>query len=87
MAATFNIHYAKTHLSKLLEQVQAGEEIIIAKSGRPIAKLCPIEKTAEKTKPKRVPGSMKGHLWIGPDFDDPIPGFEEAICGPDETSK
>jgi len=52
--ATFNIHYAKTHLSKLLEQVQAGEEIVIAKSGKPIAKLCPIPETAEKTKPKRV---------------------------------
>ena len=85
--ATFNIHYAKTHLSKLLEQVQAGEEIIIAKSGKPIARLCPVEKAPEKTEPKRVPGSMKGQIWIGPDFDDPIPGFEEAIYGPDETSK
>jgi prevent-host-death family protein len=87
VATTFNIHYAKTHLSKLLEQVQAGEEIIIAKSGKPIARLCPIEKAAEKTKPKRVFGSLKGKIWIAPDFDDPIPGLEEAIYGPDETSK
>ena len=87
MASTFNIHYAKTHLSKLLEQVQAGEEIIIAKSGKPIARLCPVEKEAEKTKPKRVPGSMKGQIWIAPNFDDPIPGFEEAIYGLDETAK
>ena len=85
--ATFNIHYAKTHLSKLLEQVQAGEEIIIAKSGKPIARLCPVDKTAEKTKPKRVPGSMKGQIWMSHDFDDPIPGVEEAVYGPDEPSK
>lgn len=82
--ATFNIHYAKTHLSKLLEQVQDGEEIIIAKSGKPIARLCPVEKAAEKTKPKRVPGSLKGQIWISPDFDAPIPGFEDAIYGTTE---
>ena len=81
MASTFNIHYAKTHLSKLLEQVQAGEEIIIAKSGKPIARLYSVEKEPEKTKPKRVFGSMKGKVWMSPDFDDPIPGFEEAIYG------
>jgi prevent-host-death family protein len=85
VAATFNIHYAKTHLSKLLEQVQAGEEIIIAKSGKPIAKLCPVEKAGEKTKPKRAPGSLKGQIWISPDFDDPIPGFEELLYGSVQT--
>jgi prevent-host-death family protein len=79
VAATFNIHYAKTHLSKLLEQVQAGEEIIIAKSGKPIARLCPVEKAAEKTKPKRVIGSLKGKFEVPDDFDDPMPEFEDAF--------
>lgn len=83
MPATFNIHYAKTHLSKLLEQVESGGEIIIAKAGKPIARLCPLEKPAEKTKPKRVPGSMKGKIWISPDFDAPIPGFE--VYGSDDS--
>ena len=79
MASTFNIHYAKTHLSKLLEQVQAGEEIIIAKSGKPIARLCPVEKIAEKTKPKRVFGSLKGQFEVPDNFNDPMPDFEDAF--------
>jgi prevent-host-death family protein len=79
MAATFNIHYAKTHLSNLLEQVQGGKEIIIAKAGKPIARLCPIEDAGNKTKPRRVPGSLKGKLVVPDDFDDPMPGFEDAL--------
>jgi prevent-host-death family protein len=83
MAATFNIHYAKTHLSKLLEQVQGGEEIIIAKAGKPIARLCPVEDALNKTKPKRVPGSLKGKLEVPEDFDEQMPGFEEAFYSSD----
>jgi prevent-host-death family protein len=64
-----NIHEAKTHLSKLLAQVKKGQEIIIAKSGKPIAKLIPIvEKPA-----RRVPGTAKDKITISPSFDDPLP--------------
>ena len=69
MAKTVNIHEAKTHLSKLLVQVSLGEEIIIAKAGKPVARLSPIE-----AKPaRRVPGSAKGKIWMAPDFDAPLP--------------
>lgn len=59
MAKTVNIHEAKTHLSKLLEQVESGEEIIIARSGTPVARLCGLANKNEK-KPKRKPGFAKG---------------------------
>jgi len=78
MAATFNIHEAKTNLSRLLRRVSAGEEIVIAKAGRPIARLVPVmQKPA-----RRVPGSAAGQVIIVPDFDAPLPedilsGFEE----------
>ncbi len=69
MSKTVNIHEAKTHLSKLLEQVGQGEEIIIAKSGKPVARL-----VALNGKPKRrVPGSAKGTLSYTDDFNDPRP--------------
>jgi prevent-host-death family protein len=61
-----NIHEAKTHLSKLVERVAGGEEIIIAKAGRPVARLIPYKAT---TKPIRKPGSMKGKIKILPGFD------------------
>ncbi len=78
MAATVNIHEAKTNLSRLLRRVSAGEEIVIAKAGRPIARLVPVmQKPA-----RRVPGSAAGQVIIVPDFDAPLPedilrGFEE----------
>ncbi len=69
MPLQVNIHEAKTHLSKLLAQVKKGQEIIIAKSGKPIAKLIPIvEKPA-----RRVPGTAKDKITISPSFDDPLP--------------
>ena len=64
-----NIHEAKTHLSKLLARVGNGEEVIISKAGKPIAKLVPI---ADKTK-KRVPGSAKGKVIMEKNFDAPLP--------------
>jgi prevent-host-death family protein len=62
-----NIHEAKTNLSRLLERVEAGEEIIIARNGRPVARL-----TAVAT-PKRAPGSLKGQITMRSDFNDPLP--------------
>ena len=62
---TFNIHEAKTHLSKLIERVAAGEDIVIAKAGRPVAKLVPF---VENKKPRKA-GSLKGKIWLAPDWD------------------
>ena len=60
MAKTVNIHEAKTQLSKLLAKVESGEEIIIARSGKPIARLCAL--ASNKKQPKRKPGFAKGLL-------------------------
>jgi prevent-host-death family protein len=64
---TVNIHEAKTHLSRLLESVEEGEEVIIARAGKPIAKLVPL-----KSKPRR-PGGLKGKIRVREDFDEPLP--------------
>jgi prevent-host-death family protein len=73
---TVNIHEAKTHFSKLLEQVQNGEEIIIARAGHPIARLVAWEET-----PRRIaaPGGMAGgKSRIADDFDEPIDELFDA---------
>ena len=63
--ATFNIHEAKTHLSRLIERLAAGEEIVIAKAGKPVAKLIPFTESKEP----RTPGAWKGKIWLAPDWD------------------
>lgn len=73
MAVTVNIHEAKTHLSKLLQRVMNGEEIIIAKAGKPVAVLAPYERIPAP----RLPGNDRGKVTIAPDFDAPLPEFEE----------
>ncbi len=68
--ATVTIHKAKTELSKLLKRVEAGEEIIIARGDKPVAKIIPAEPSAKKP---RIPGSMKHLLGQIPDsFFDPL---------------
>ena len=69
MTTQINIHEAKTHLSKLLLRVIAGEEIVIAKAGKPVAKIVPFE----QKQTIRTPGSAKGQIWIAPDFNAPLP--------------
>jgi prevent-host-death family protein len=64
-----NVHEAKTHLSRLLKRVAAGEEIIISKAGKPMAKLSPLS----KPQTDRVPGLDKGVIQIPDDFDAPLP--------------
>jgi prevent-host-death family protein len=66
---TYNVHAAKTHLSRLIEEAAAGEEVVIARAGKPVARLLPFE---PRTEPRR-PGLMKGKIWIADDFDDPLP--------------
>lgn len=65
---TVNIHEAKTHLSRLLVDVENGQEVTIARAGRPIARLVRAEPP-----PKRELGLERGTIWISPDFDAPMP--------------
>ncbi|HVH85772.1 MAG TPA: type II toxin-antitoxin system Phd/YefM family antitoxin [Terriglobales bacterium] len=67
-----NIHEAKTNLSRLIEKASQGEEIIIARGSKPVAKLVPIG----EVRGKRQPGSMKGKLHVGPEFFEPLPTDE-----------
>ena len=64
-----NVHDAKTHLSKLLQRVEKGEEIVIARAGKPVARLVPV---APVKRPLRL-GLMKGRIRIAADFDAPLP--------------
>ena len=75
-----NIHEAKTHLSRLLDRVVQGDEIVIAKAGKPIAKLVPYH---EKRKGPRVPGTEKGKIWMSEDFDEFTPDLEKDFYGED----
>ncbi len=74
----FNVHEAKTRLSKLLEQVEAGEEVVIAKAGHPVARLVSYTPPKRKITP---PGAMKGEIRITEDFDEPIDGIFECLDG------
>ena len=64
-----NVHEAKTHLSRLLDRAHCGEEIIIAKSGEPYARLVPLQ----REEPKRRPGTLKGKIDIPLAFFEPLP--------------
>ncbi len=76
-----NIHEAKTNLSRLVDEVSEGrKELIIAKAGRPVARLVPME---ERRRPRK-PGYLKGKIRIAPDFDAPLP--EEVLKGFDGDS-
>ncbi len=66
-----NVHEAKTHLSRLLERAHAGEEIIIAKAGTPVARLCPLKAPAP-----RQPGLLRGR--VDDAFFEPLPEDELA---------
>lgn len=75
MEESVNIHQAKTHLSRLVERVEAGEEITLARAGRPVARLVPYRQRRE---PRRL-GIWKGQVWMSPDFDAPLPEIVEAF--------
>ena len=66
---TVSLYQAKTQLSRLVDRAAAGEEIVISKSGRPRARLVPME----DTRPLRVPGKGKGGWNVGRSFDAPLP--------------
>ena len=69
-AKRVNVHEAKTHLSRLLAEVEKGQEIIVARDGKPVAKIVPF-KPQKKNRIKF--GDLKGKIWIADDFDDPLP--------------
>jgi len=81
---TVNVHEAKTHLSRLLARVVKGEEVVIARAGKPIARLVRVET------PRTMADAFdlyKGQIWIAPDFDAPLPAdvqadFEGQDAGP-----
>jgi len=65
-----NIHQAKTHFSRLLQKVAAGEEVIIARAGVPVARLVAVEPEKPKVRPL---GFARGEVWVADDFDAPLP--------------
>ena len=69
--ATVNVHEAKTHLSRLLAQVEAGQEVVIARNGAPVARLVPCEE-----KGKREFGALKGRMVVPDSFFEPLPESE-----------
>ena len=73
MEKTVNIHHAKTHLSSLIAEVEAGGEVVIARAGKPVAKLVPMKKKQATVQRRRLAGFLKDQIWIGPDFEDPLP--------------
>ena len=70
MAKTVNLYEAKTHLSSLVEKAASGEEIIIAKAGKPLARLAPLAE--EPQQPRQFGQNLLGITYIAPDFDEPL---------------
>jgi prevent-host-death family protein len=68
-SASINIHEAKTHFSRLVDRAAAGEEIVIAKAGKPVAKLVPLGRDMT---PRKL-GQAEGEFWMADDFDGPLP--------------
>lgn len=67
MTKQVNIYEAKARLSQLIQQVEAGDEIVIARHGKPVARLVPLQRTVA---PRQL-GSLRGKIWMAPDFDEP----------------
>ena len=78
MAVSYNVYEAKTHLSQLLDRAAAGEEIVIARAGRPVARLVAL---AESGRHPRMPGAWRGKVSIAPDFDQLSAEIDAAFRG------
>ena len=74
MAASVNIHEAKTQFSKLVRRAEEGEEIVVRRGSEPVAQIGPLKRKPGGVKGR---GSMKGEIRIGPDFDEPLKEFAE----------
>lgn len=82
MTRQVNIHEAKTHLSRLLEAVERGEEVVIARAGKPIATLSAYKEPRRKVQPPR---NVFGSDWVVPDdFDEPLDYLFDALTGKDD---
>lgn len=68
-----NIHQAKTHLSRLVDEAVRGGEVIIARANQPLVKLVPVE----EARPPRRLGTAAGKVWMAEDFDEPLSDFDE----------
>lgn len=84
MPIVVNVHAAKTQLSRLIDRAAAGEEIVIARAGKPVARLAAL---ADAPVPRK-PGLLKGRIWMAKDFDAPLPRelLEAFYAGPIEPS-
>ncbi|HYK27180.1 MAG TPA: type II toxin-antitoxin system prevent-host-death family antitoxin [Streptosporangiaceae bacterium] len=78
MTACVNVYEAKTHLSQLLDRAAAGEEIVIARAGRPIARIVPLSHASSRP---RTPGAWRGKVRIAADFDELPAEIEAAFRG------
>jgi prevent-host-death family protein len=78
MTEIVNMHQAKSSLSRLVERALAGEEVVIARNGRPLVQLVPVQKKREP----RVPGRGRGKIWIAPDFEFTDEEITELFEGP-----
>jgi prevent-host-death family protein len=72
-----NIHEAKTNFSRLVERAEHGEEILIGRSGKPVARLVPYH----ESRAPRTPGGWEGRVMIAPDFDELPPDLDAAFRG------
>jgi prevent-host-death family protein len=85
---TVNVHEAKTHLSRLLAEVEAGEEIVIARAGKPVARVVSVDAT---DKPRRRLGGLRGQFTVPDDFDtwaqDEIIAMFEDRRAPEESAR
>ncbi|MAR05614.1 MAG: type II toxin-antitoxin system prevent-host-death family antitoxin [Cyanobium sp. NAT70] len=81
---TVNVHQAKTQLSRLLQQVEAGETVVIARAGKPSAQLVPINAHPKGLKP---PGAMRDQISIGDDFDLPLNRLFDGDLEPSSTEQ
>jgi prevent-host-death family protein len=71
-----NIHEAKTQLSRLLEEVASGQDVIIARAGQPVARLSAYPPPRRQISP---PGDMAGEIWLAEDFDAPLDDFFDCL--------
>jgi prevent-host-death family protein len=74
MATSVSIHEAKTHFSKLVKRAEEGEEIVVRRGKEPVAQIGPLKRKRGGVTGR---GSMKGEIWIAPDFDEPLEDFAE----------
>jgi len=78
MTIQVNVYEAKTQLSELMKQAESGENVVIARAGKPAIRLVPVERRTGQ-RPGR--GAAKGRMWVAENFDDPMPDIEAAFAG------